>query len=117
VHERPFPWWPFRPSTHRHKESPNPSAPAALADDDEAISLKKKTPRWVVPAVISSAALLGLLFWAQSGPSKNTTTPADPPAAVTPVAETKPAVPTPSEKPPEPKVEVAALPTAAAQTV
>ena len=90
------------------------SAPAALADDDEAISLKKKTPRWVVPAVISSAALLGLLFWAQSGPSKNTTTPADPPAAVTPVAETKPAVPTPSEKPPEPKVEVAALPTATA---
>lgn len=92
------------------------SAPAALTDDDDAVSLKKPTPRWVIPAVVSAAALVGLVIWAQSGPSKTSTVPtpapAEQPAAVVAPAENKPAVPATPDKPAEPKVEVAALPTA-----
>ncbi|MBL9041979.1 MAG: protein kinase [Myxococcales bacterium] len=99
------------------------SAPAALADDEDALTIKKKTPKWVAPAVLSAAAVVGLLLWAQSGtktesagsgPASTLQQPTRvPPSAVIP----SPSVTAPSAASPEstagPKVEAAAMPSTA----
>jgi hypothetical protein len=90
------------------------SAQAALADEEDALSLKKKTPRWVIPAALSAAAVVGLLLWAQSGPSKGTS-PAGTVATVEQPVATEPKLgtvnPTTPENPAPTKVEVATVPT------
>ena len=79
-------------------------ATAAMLDDDDALSLKKKTPRWVVPAAVSAVAVIGLLLYSQGGSHKG-------PETVPSVApSTSPSTP-PLE--PSPKVEAATSPTSA----
>ncbi len=76
-------------------------ATAAMMDDDDALSLKKKTPRWVVPAALSAVAVVGLLIFSQGGSHKG---PETGPSVVPPTIPSNPPVAT------EPKVETAAIP-------
>ena len=79
-------------------------ATAAMLDDDDALSLKKKTPRWVVPAALSVVAVLGLLLYSQGGSHKG---PETLPAVMPPTGPSAPPVE------PSPKVEAATSPTSA----
>ena len=94
-------------------QSDSPTTAVGLIDDDDAPSLKQKTPRWVIPAALSAVAVLGLLFISQSGSQKSTETSSTvqaptasstaPAAETTPKAEVAPApstvTPTEAAKP------------------
>jgi serine/threonine protein kinase len=61
-------------------QSDSPTTAVGLIDDDDAPSLKQKTPRWVIPAALSAAAVLGLLIVSQGGSQKSAETSATTPA-------------------------------------